>query len=61
MDKLICEATPTGEVYSDEEVKNVNFMNIQKDVKVHPMCGGVAMDIYGTVFSYTREGYYDNI
>jgi hypothetical protein len=60
MDKLVCEATPEGKLYSDEEVKNINFMNIQKDVKVHPMCGGVAMDAYGT-FSYTREGYYDNL
>lgn len=61
MSKLICEATPTGAIYSDEKVKNINFMNIQKDVKIHPMCGGVAMDVYGTVFSYTREGYYDNL
>ena len=61
MSKMVCEATPNGAVYSDEEVKNVNFMNIQKDVKIHPMNGGVAMDVQGSVFSYTREGYYDNI
>ena len=60
MDKLICEATPEGKLYSDEEVKNVNFMSIKKDVVVHPMLGGLCINTCNS-FSYNKEDYYDNV
>ena len=65
MDKLICEATPAGEVYCDENLnRNVNLMNVVKPMNVKRTFNEVILDFMSSasISSHsTASEYYDNI
>ena len=65
MDKLICEATPTGEVYCDENLNsNVNLMNVVKPMNVRMTSNEVILDFMSSASispHSTASEYYDNI
>ena len=56
----ICHAEPEGVLYSNVEVKNVNFMNIIKPMTVRKNNSFLILDFFNTV-NVSPIDYYDNL
>lgn len=56
----ICHAEPEGVLYSNVEVKNINFMNIIKPMIVRKNNSFLILDFFNTV-NVSPIDYYDNL
>jgi len=58
--KHVCHVEPEGVLYSNVEVKNVNFMNIIKPMTVRKNNSFLILDFFNTV-NVSPIDYYDNL
>lgn len=58
--KYICHAEPEGILYSNVEVKHLNFMNITKPMAIKESGNTLILDFFTTV-NISPKDYYDNL